>query len=88
MENQKFREFKFHLKDTEIPTCELERASRQKTVDLLVQNYPLEATEKTKEFLKKINRNDLAQKLSLINAGGNVITSPPRMFLSLEILQR
>eukprot|EP00064_Thunnus_orientalis_P022519 superscaffoldBa00007647_g22717 len=62
-----FKTFKWHLQkgDSPIPKSKLEKADETDTVDLMVQKYESSgAVDVAKEVLKKINRNDLVQRLS------------------------
>ena len=69
-----FKSFQWHLKkdpNGNIPTYMLENATREKTVDLIVQVCPYTAVEVTKNLLEKINRPDLVAKLSGAGSGCN-----------------
>ena len=53
-----------------IKRSKLEETKRRDVVDLMVQKYEFSgAVEVMKTILKKINRNDLVQKLSNISSG-------------------
>uniref|UniRef100_A0A3Q3GIR5 Pyrin domain-containing protein n=1 Tax=Kryptolebias marmoratus TaxID=37003 RepID=A0A3Q3GIR5_KRYMA len=65
LKSEEFEDFKFSLKQTsDIPTSQLENATRRETAELLVQNYPQGAVDFTVQTLKGIQRNDLATRLS------------------------
>ncbi|XP_062282590.1 erythroid membrane-associated protein-like [Scomber scombrus] len=74
--DEEFKDFKCLLKDESlagyqtIRACRLQKAERRVTVDLMVKTYQLPAAvEATKKLLKKINRNDLLQRLSDRSSG-------------------
>ncbi|XP_067430237.1 uncharacterized protein [Thunnus thynnus] len=69
--DDEFRNFKWHLEELDIlegysliPICHLEKADRLDTVNKIVQTYNHQPVEVVKKILKKINRNDLVEKLS------------------------
>lgn len=71
LKKEELEKFKWFLRDRDVlvelqPISEskLEKASTCDLVDLVVQTYTEKAVEVTKKVLKKINRNDLVQKLS------------------------
>ncbi|XP_068442112.1 zinc finger protein RFP-like [Clinocottus analis] len=75
---EEFKIFKWYLKrdgvlkgSTGIPVAELGNATREETVDLMVQKYQGPGSQEvTREILKKIPRNDLVERFqSLINDG-------------------
>ncbi|XP_061570894.1 pyrin-like [Cololabis saira] len=74
--DEDFKRFKWFLKESDansgfsaIPVAQLERADRQDTVDLMVQKYSCSgALLKSTRILEKINRNDLAQRLTNITS--------------------
>lgn len=70
LKKEELEKFKWFLRDRDvlvelqpIPESKLEKASTCELVDLVVQTYTEKAVEVTKKVLKKINRNDLVQKL-------------------------
>lgn len=71
LEERDFNKFKWFLKHDDIlegfkgiPVARLEKAERQDTVDLMVQQYQEHGALKvTLKVLKKIHRNDLIQCL-------------------------
>lgn len=74
--DDEFRNFKWFLQQPDIleglsfiPKSHLDKADRLETVDKIVQNYNQQSVEVMMETLKKINRNDLVEKLSNIRAG-------------------
>ncbi|XP_042293145.1 E3 ubiquitin-protein ligase TRIM39-like [Thunnus maccoyii] len=74
---EEFKGFKWFLQQPDIleglqviKACQVEKAERRDTVDLMVQTYQLPgAVEVTKKLLKKINRNDLLQSSSDSSSG-------------------
>ncbi|XP_039474943.1 caspase recruitment domain-containing protein 8-like [Oreochromis aureus] len=71
LKKDELEKFKWFLRDRDvlvelqpIPESRLEKASTCDLVDLMVQTYTEKSVEVTKKVLKKINRNDLVQKLS------------------------
>ncbi|XP_063341100.1 uncharacterized protein LOC134635628 [Pelmatolapia mariae] len=71
LKKEELEKFKFFLRDRDvlvelqpIPESQLEKASTCDLVDLMLQTYTEKSVEVTKKVLKKINRNDLVQKLS------------------------
>ncbi|XP_076742268.1 uncharacterized protein LOC112431631 [Maylandia zebra] len=71
LKKEELKKFKWFLRDRDflvelqpIPESQLEKASTCDLVDLVVQTYTEKSVEVTKKVLKKINRNDLVQKLS------------------------
>lgn len=61
---EEFDTFRWHLCNfTSIPKCHLEKASRQKTVDRIVETYDQQAVELVKNILKKMKKNNLVEKL-------------------------
>ncbi|XP_070709967.1 histone H1-like [Pempheris klunzingeri] len=75
--DKEFKAFLWHLKEPEvlggykpIKQCQLEKAERGETVDLMVKAYTLDGALKvTKKVLEKINRNDLVQTLPGTSSG-------------------
>uniref|UniRef100_A0A8C9XEM9 Pyrin domain-containing protein n=1 Tax=Sander lucioperca TaxID=283035 RepID=A0A8C9XEM9_SANLU len=74
--DEEFKKFKLFLQQPEIlgtsqaiPKNQLENADRLDTVDKIIQTFSHQSVEVVKEVLKKINRNDLVEKLSSINTG-------------------
>ncbi|XP_039475985.1 NACHT, LRR and PYD domains-containing protein 1 homolog isoform X2 [Oreochromis aureus] len=68
---EEFNNFKWFLQDSDavvglprIPKSRLEKTSTCNLVDLMLQTYTEKSVEVTKKVLKKINRNDLVQKVS------------------------
>ncbi|XP_038586138.1 NLR family CARD domain-containing protein 3-like isoform X2 [Micropterus salmoides] len=80
LREEEFTKFKWCLKQCDFPgdyqtikECELEKADRLKTVDLMVNAYkPHGALEVTKKVLEKIPRNDLLQSLPDTSSGPEV----------------
>ncbi|XP_026041786.1 uncharacterized protein LOC113032850 [Astatotilapia calliptera] len=71
LKKEELEKFKWFLRDRDvlvelqpIPESRLEKASTCDLVDLVVQTYTEKSVEVTKKVFKKINRNDLVQKLS------------------------
>ncbi|CAI5666130.1 unnamed protein product [Oreochromis niloticus] len=71
LKKDELEKFKWFLRDRDvlvelqpISESQLEKASTCDLVDLMVQTYTEKSVEVTKKVLKKINRNDLVQKLS------------------------
>ncbi|TDH02483.1 hypothetical protein EPR50_G00173620 [Perca flavescens] len=76
LSDEEFKEFKWFLQQPEIlvgfpaiPKNQLEKADRLDTVDKIIQTFSRQSVEVVKLVLKKINRNDLVEKLSSINTG-------------------
>ncbi|XP_019110012.2 NACHT, LRR and PYD domains-containing protein 12 [Larimichthys crocea] len=75
--DEEFKDFKWHLKQPgileehqPIKEFKLEKAERRDTVDLMVNAYKLHGALKvTKKVLKKINRNDVVQRLTDTSSG-------------------
>ncbi|XP_042252037.1 uncharacterized protein LOC121886175 [Thunnus maccoyii] len=72
--DEEFRFFKWFLEQPDIlegsstiPKSYLDNADRPKTVDKIVQTYNHQPVAVVKKILKKMNRNDLVEKLSNIN---------------------
>uniref|UniRef100_A0A667XWD8 Pyrin domain-containing protein n=1 Tax=Myripristis murdjan TaxID=586833 RepID=A0A667XWD8_9TELE len=70
------KKFHWFLQDPEImspfkaiPKCNLGKADRLDTVDLMVQTYGKNTLEVTKKVLSKMNKNDLVQRLSGTSSG-------------------
>uniref|UniRef100_A0A668UH28 Pyrin domain-containing protein n=1 Tax=Oreochromis aureus TaxID=47969 RepID=A0A668UH28_OREAU len=79
LKKDELEKFKWFLRDRDvlvelqpIPESRLEKASTCDLVDLMVQTYTEKSVEVTKKVLKKINRNDLVQKLSDSTFGSSV----------------
>ncbi|GLD56862.1 uncharacterized protein AKAME5_000915500 [Lates japonicus] len=79
LEDEEFDQFKSILQQPEIlegfsviPKRRLDKATRQETVDQMVQNYNEQSVEVMKKVLKEINRNDLVDKFSSSNTGAQV----------------
>ena len=67
LESEEFEKFKWNLKlEDGLPKCELEKANRNTTVDLMVQKYCEDAIKVTRNIFEEINRNDLVKCLSLL----------------------
>lgn len=71
--DEELKRFKWHLKNEKVDDIEpikaaqLSKAEREEIVDLMCQKYEvMRASEVMKSILKKLNRNDLAAKLSKI----------------------
>uniref|UniRef100_A0A3P9BT73 Pyrin domain-containing protein n=1 Tax=Maylandia zebra TaxID=106582 RepID=A0A3P9BT73_9CICH len=71
LKKEELEKFKWFLRDRDvlvelqpIPESRLEKASTCDLVDLVVQTYTEKSGEVTKKVFRKINRNDLVQKLS------------------------
>nr|XP_024656062.1 uncharacterized protein LOC112431632 [Maylandia zebra] len=71
LKKEELEKFKWFLRDRDvlvelqpIPESKLEKASTCDLVDLVVQTYTEKSVEVTKKVFRKINRNDLVQKLS------------------------
>ncbi|XP_007562140.1 NACHT, LRR and PYD domains-containing protein 3-like [Poecilia formosa] len=69
--DKEFKKFKWYLQQAEflkaipsIPKCQLESSDRPDTVDLMVQTYSRRCVEVARMVLQRMNRNDLAEKLS------------------------
>uniref|UniRef100_A0A3P9P6Q3 Pyrin domain-containing protein n=1 Tax=Poecilia reticulata TaxID=8081 RepID=A0A3P9P6Q3_POERE len=69
--DKEFKKFKWYLQQAEflkaipsIPKCQLESSDREDTVDLMVQTYSRRCVEVARMVLQRMNRNDLAEKLS------------------------
>lgn len=77
LREEEFTKFKWYLKQRDflgdyqtIKECDLEKADRLKTVDLMVNAYkPHGPLEVTKKVLEKISRNDLVQSLPDTSSG-------------------
>lgn len=79
-----FENFKWHLRTNRlIPVADLQNANRCRTVDLLVQYFPRDAVDRTIGALRSINRNDLAEDLSLNNAGGKTWFRADPLYVSV-----
>ena len=69
--DDELRQFQWHLQHLEglqkIPKSLLENASREKTVDLIVQKYTSNTDQILKKVLEKIHRNDLVTRLSQLS---------------------
>ncbi|XP_070707285.1 NACHT, LRR and PYD domains-containing protein 4E-like [Pempheris klunzingeri] len=71
LRDDEFKDFQWYLTKPEvmggykpIKECQLEKAERRDTVDLMVQTFtPEGALKVTKKVLEEMNRNDLVQKL-------------------------
>ncbi|XP_045921223.1 NACHT, LRR and PYD domains-containing protein 12-like [Micropterus dolomieu] len=80
LREEEFTKFKWYLKQRDflgdyqtIKECDLEKADRLKTVELIVNAYkPHGALEVTKKVLEKIPRNDLLQSLPDTSSGPEV----------------
>uniref|UniRef100_A0A3B5R7B2 Pyrin domain-containing protein n=1 Tax=Xiphophorus maculatus TaxID=8083 RepID=A0A3B5R7B2_XIPMA len=69
--DREFKKFKWYLQQAEflktipsIPKYQLESSDREDTVDLMVQTYSRQCVEVARMVLRRMNRNDLAEKLS------------------------
>lgn len=76
--DDEFKDFKRHLQQLNIPggssvipKSDLEKADRSDTVDKIVETYIQQSVEVVRKILKKINRNDLVEKLSNTNTGAH-----------------
>ncbi|KAF1378007.1 hypothetical protein PFLUV_G00206750 [Perca fluviatilis] len=76
LSDEEFKEFKWFLQQTDIlvgfqaiPKNQLENADRLDTVDKIIQTFSHQSVEVVKLVFKKINRNDLVEKLSSISPG-------------------
>uniref|UniRef100_A0A8D0A4P0 Pyrin domain-containing protein n=1 Tax=Sander lucioperca TaxID=283035 RepID=A0A8D0A4P0_SANLU len=72
--DEEFKKFKWFMQDPDIlvgfqafPKNQLENAERTDTVDKITQTFSHQSVEVVKLVLKKINRNDLVEKLSNTN---------------------
>lgn len=79
LKSDDFTEFSWHLENpTEgfepIPEAKLENATRQKVVDLMVQQYTDEAGNIAVQVLRDMKQNDLASDLERKLQGGKKIT--------------
>lgn len=62
--DEEFCKFRWYLCNaTPIPKSHLEKASRCETVDRIAERYDKQSVELVKNILKKINKNDLVEKL-------------------------
>ncbi|PWA26982.1 hypothetical protein CCH79_00019230 [Gambusia affinis] len=69
--DREFKKFKWYLQQAEflktipsIPKYQLESSDREDTVDLMVQTYSRQCVEVARMVLRRMKRNDLAEKLS------------------------
>ncbi|XP_067440097.1 interferon-induced very large GTPase 1-like isoform X2 [Thunnus thynnus] len=76
--DEEFKKFKRHLQQLNIPggssvipKSDLEKADRSDAVDKIVETYNQQSVEVVRKILKKINRNDLVEKLSNTNTGAH-----------------
>ncbi|KAG7218697.1 hypothetical protein INR49_019778 [Caranx melampygus] len=64
LRDEEFDKFRWYLCiATSIPRSHLDNANRCETVDRIVENYNQQSVEMVKNILKKINKNDLVEKL-------------------------
>lgn len=76
LKQEELKEFKWHLQDSDIraglpcmPGSRLEKVDMLDLVDLMLHTYEQQSVEVTKKVFKKMNRNDLVQKLSDTSSG-------------------
>ncbi|XP_026152524.1 NACHT, LRR and PYD domains-containing protein 3-like [Mastacembelus armatus] len=89
--DEEFRKFKWCLQQPDIlegssaiPKSHLDKADRQETVDKMVQNHNQGSVEVMKTMLKKINRNDLVEKLSIISTGAQDVVQQPKCLQTIR----
>ncbi|XP_028457873.1 uncharacterized protein LOC114571216 [Perca flavescens] len=89
LSDEEFKEFKWFLQDPDIlvgfqaiPKNQLECADRLDTVDKIIQTFSHQSVEVVKKVLKKINRNDLVEKLSSITPGTQGESQPTNLLLN------
>ena len=68
--SEEFEEFRWYLRQQgilegfkPIPKCDLEKANRIKTLDLMVESYGINTIKVTRMILGKISQNDLVERL-------------------------
>lgn len=67
-----FKEFKWHMQmEQELPREEMDEADRVTAVRLMMGHFQERVLDMTIHYLMKINRNDLAQRLSHQNPEGS-----------------
>ena len=76
LSDEEFKKFKWFLQDPDIlvgfqaiPKNQLENADRLDTVDKIIQTFSHQSVEVVKLVLKKVDRNDLVEKLSSTSPG-------------------
>uniref|UniRef100_A0A3B4VFJ3 Pyrin domain-containing protein n=1 Tax=Seriola dumerili TaxID=41447 RepID=A0A3B4VFJ3_SERDU len=76
LSRDEFHDFRWHLQQqpdildgVSIPKSHLEEANRCETVDRIVGKHHQQSVKVVKDALRKIHRNDLAEKLSSSNTG-------------------
>ncbi|XP_031136385.2 pyrin domain-containing protein 1 [Sander lucioperca] len=81
LEDEEFKKFKWFLQDPDIlvgfqafPKNKLEKADMLDTVDKIIQTFSHQSVEVVKKVLKKINRNDLVEKLSSTSPGAQGVS--------------
>ncbi|XP_062414912.1 NACHT, LRR and PYD domains-containing protein 3-like isoform X2 [Pungitius pungitius] len=74
LKEEDFQQFKWYLENhpspedpRSIPPCDLEKANRMNTVDLIVRCYDTDLVQVTMKVLEEMKMNDLAKKLSKMN---------------------
>uniref|UniRef100_A0A3P9BTG6 Pyrin domain-containing protein n=1 Tax=Maylandia zebra TaxID=106582 RepID=A0A3P9BTG6_9CICH len=94
LKKEELEKFKWFLRDRDVlvelqPISEskLEKASTCDLVDLVVQTYTEKSVEVTKKVFRKINRNDLVQKLS-DTASRKVLENVSLFHPKMELIQR
>ncbi|XP_077942500.1 NACHT, LRR and PYD domains-containing protein 3-like [Gasterosteus aculeatus] len=77
LKEEDFKGFKWYLENhtcpedlRSIPPCDLEKADRMNTVDLMVRCYDTDPVQVAMKVLEEMQMNDLAEKLSKKNSTG------------------
>ncbi|XP_062415703.1 NACHT, LRR and PYD domains-containing protein 3-like isoform X2 [Pungitius pungitius] len=79
LKEEEFERFKWHLKNNpspgdprSIPPCDLQKADRMDTVDLMVLCYDTDSVQVAVKVLEEMQKNNLAEKLSKMNFTGEL----------------
>ncbi|XP_062415537.1 NACHT, LRR and PYD domains-containing protein 3-like [Pungitius pungitius] len=79
LKEEEFKEFKWHLENNpipedlrSIPPCDLHKADRMDTVDLMVRCYDTDSVQVAVKVLEEMQMNNLAEKLSKMNFTGEL----------------
>ncbi|XP_062415384.1 NACHT, LRR and PYD domains-containing protein 3-like isoform X2 [Pungitius pungitius] len=79
LKEEDFREFKWYLENNpspedprSIPPCDLHKADRMDTVDLIVRCYDTDSVQVPVKVLEEMKMNDLVKKLSKMNSTGEL----------------